>query len=196
MRRRSGEVLVIGEERLDEGALPFDEDDEGGDVESAVEGSPRVAKAVAGMRARSKRMASQRRLRQAALGFGALVALGGTWLAVGLGSSETRSPSASDRVGAVPLVGERQQAPSVGRAGPQRAGAARSKRPSSGGTAAKGAAPRTQGVGAQAPTPTGGAPTTPPSTSPGPAVPADTVDPAPASPTPASAATVQREFGP
>lgn len=196
MRRRDGEVLVIGEERLDDGVLPVDEGREPSEAGPAVSGPPTAAEVPTGVVARVRRVGEGGLRLAMALGGGALLALGGVWLAIGAGSPEGSSSPTSDPVGAVPLVGERHQASRVERPAPERAGATQPKRPSGGGAAGKGEAQSDQDVHLTAPTPTESAPTAAPPTPSGSTMPTETADPAPAAPTPASAATVQREFGP
>ena len=197
MRRRSGEALVIGEERLGDEVLPFDDGGERGDVEPGVDEPPSAAEVRAGVGARIRQFVSERRRFQMALGGGALLALGGAWLAVGVGNpGEAPSSPASEPAGAVPLLGDRHPARQVGRPAPGGAGAMRPGRGSGGRAAGAGGAESEHDAEAPVPTPTASAPAAAPPTSPGPAMPTESADPAPAEPTPASAATVQREFGP
>lgn len=194
MRRRSGEVFVIGEERLDEGVLPPD-DDERGEVEPGV-GELRAAEMQPGVATRVRRFATKPRRSHTALGGGALLALGGAWLAVGMGSPEGPSVPEADPVGGVPLMGERGQARQVGRRAPGADGATRPGRRSAGGAAGAVGTLSEHDAEAPAPTPTASAPAAAPASSPTPAELMVTTNPDAASPTPASAATVQREFGP
>lgn len=196
MKRRSGEVLVIGEERLDEAVLPFDDGDDRGGAEPRVGERP-AANAVRGwVASRVRQLSVSRRHWQAALGGGALLALVGAWLAVGAGNLETPSSLAPDPVEGVSLVGERHQASRTRTRVRKPAGITRADRDSRGRAAREDGAGSSRDVEASAPSPIGAAPTTAPPTPPLVAAPTATADPAPAAPTPASPATVQREFGP
>lgn len=192
MRRRAGEVLVIGEERL--GAEPLLCDDEATPEATRPGSAEREAGAEAPtpLAERFWPVAAGRlRLHTVVVG-GVLVAIVGAWLVVGLGGAASSSSEGLAPAGGLPMVSERADPP-PSRDDTRRRAVQNRTRPRP-----RGEAPGAGEPDADLPGPTPGASASPTASAAvsAPVVSTPTEEAGPGAPTRASAATVHREFGP